>query len=156
MQSPEAVGPIPSGSSALTAGSDPICGADQRWDGKHCLRSGGPEETKPGGPKVGFIDVSVGTGREARPGDTVIVHYVGSLVGGKKFDSSRDRGQPLEVKLGQGQLIKGFERGVVGMKVGGTRQLTIPPELGYGRKGQPPIIPPNATLNFELELLGVK
>jgi len=155
MQSPESVGPLPSGSSALIAGSDPICGVDQRWDGKHCVRTG-VEEVKPGAPKVGFVDVTLGTGRDARPGDTVIVHYVGTLVGGKKFDSSRDRGQPLEVQLGRGQLIKGFERGVVGMKVGGLRHITIPPELAYGRKGQPPIIPPNATLEFEIELLGVK
>ena len=100
-------------------------------------------------------DVTVGTGAEAKAGDNVRIHYVGTLADGTEFDSSRKRGIPFEFRLGSGQVIKGFDRGVLGMKVGGMRQLTIPPELGYGRKGAPPLIPPRATLVFEIELLDV-
>ena len=101
-------------------------------------------------------DERVGTGTEAKPGDTVRVHYVGTLLAdGTQFDSSRKRGQPLEFRIGTGMVIKGFDRGVVGMKVGGLRKLTIPPELAYGRRGVPPLIPPHATLVFEIELMDV-
>jgi hypothetical protein len=100
-------------------------------------------------------DVTVGTGAEAKAGDNVRIHYVGTLADGTEFDSSRKRGIPFEFRLGSGQVIKGFDRGILGMKVGGMRQLTIPPELGYGRKGAPPLIPPRATLVFEIELLDV-
>jgi FKBP-type peptidyl-prolyl cis-trans isomerase len=106
--------------------------------------------------KLELIDVVAGSGPEARPGDAVSVHYVGTLDDGTKFDSSRDAGRALDFKLGMGQVIKGFERGIVGMKVGGVRKITIPPELGYGRKGQAPVIPPNATLHFEVELMHIK
>ena len=91
-----------------------------------------------------------------KAGDTVRVHYTGTLLDGTTFDSSRPRGTPFEFKVGAGQVIRGFERGVVGMRVGGVRKVTIPPEMGYGRKGAPPVIPPNATLIFEIELLDVK
>jgi FKBP-type peptidyl-prolyl cis-trans isomerase FkpA len=102
-----------------------------------------------------IVDGTVGTGTEAKSGDTVKIHYTGTLKdSGKEFDSSRARG-PFEFKLGTGMVIKGFDRGVTGMKVGGKRTLTIPPELGYGRKGAPPVIPPNATLVFEIELMDV-
>jgi len=101
-------------------------------------------------------DVVVGTGAEAVAGKTVSVHYVGTLSDGKKFDSSRDRGTPFSFLLGSGQVIKGWDEGVAGMKVGGKRTLVIPPELGYGAAGAPGAIPGNATLNFEVELLGVK
>lgn len=101
-------------------------------------------------------DVKVGTGTEAKPGNTVTVHYVGTLTDGKKFDSSRDRNEGFTFRLGGGQVIKGWDQGVAGMKVGGIRKLTIPHELGYGEMGYPGVIPPRATLVFEVELLEVK
>ena len=100
-------------------------------------------------------DLKVGTGAEAVAGKPVTVHYVGTLTTGAKFDSSRDSGQGFQFKLGAGQVIKGWDEGVAGMKIGGLRKLTIPPELGYGAGGYPPVIPPNSTLIFEVELLKV-
>jgi FKBP-type peptidyl-prolyl cis-trans isomerase len=101
-------------------------------------------------------DVKIGTGAEAVKGALISVHYVGTLVDGKKFDSSRDRGEPFQFPLGQGMVIQGWEQGFEGMKVGGVRKLTIPPDLGYGAQGAGGVIPPNATLKFEVELLGVR
>ena len=101
-------------------------------------------------------DLVVGTGAEAVSGKLVSVHYTGWLTDGKKFDSSKDRGQPFTFPLGGGRVIKGWDVGVAGMKVGGKRKLTIPPEMGYGAGGYPPVIPANATLVFEVELLGVR
>ena len=105
-------------------------------------------------------DFTVGSGETAENGKTVIVHYDGFLSDagkkGKKFDSSRDRGQPFDFQLGTGQVIQGWDRGVKGMKVGGKRTLTIPPELGYGARGAGGVIPPNAELIFDVELLGVE
>jgi len=100
-------------------------------------------------------DLVVGSGAEAKNGDTVKVHYLGTLTDGKKFDSSYDRGEPIEFTIGSGQLIKGWELGIPGMKVGGKRKLTIPPSLGYGPSGRGDIIPPNASLVFEVELVEV-
>jgi FKBP-type peptidyl-prolyl cis-trans isomerase len=100
-------------------------------------------------------DTSAGSGAIAAPGDTVTVHYVGTLTDGKVFDSSRDRGQPFTFVLGAGDVIKGWDQGVVGMKVGGTRRLTIAPDYGYGDRAVGPI-PANSTLVFEVELLGVQ
>ncbi|MEN0065700.1 MAG: FKBP-type peptidyl-prolyl cis-trans isomerase [Myxococcota bacterium] len=100
-------------------------------------------------------DLEVGTGDEAATGMNVSVHYTGWLADGSKFDSSLDRNQPFGFALGQGRVIPGWEQGVVGMKVGGKRKLTIPPHLAYGERGFPGAIPPNATLTFEVELLGV-
>ena len=106
-----------------------------------------------------YEDTTVGTGAEAQAGQRVSVHYTGWLysdgVAGKKFDSSKDRGQPFKFGLGGGQVIKGWDEGVQGMKVGGTRRLVIPSELGYGARGAGGVIPPNATLLFEVDLLGV-
>jgi FKBP-type peptidyl-prolyl cis-trans isomerase FkpA len=109
-----------------------------------------------------YEDTTPGTGDEATAGQRVKVHYTGWLheptadqSRGKKFDSSKDRGQPFAFGLGQGQVIRGWDEGVQGMKVGGTRVLTIPAELGYGARGAGGVIPPNATLVFEVELLGV-
>ena len=101
-------------------------------------------------------DLVVGTGDEAQVGDNVTVDYTGWLWHGKKFDSSIDRGEPYPFILGAGNVIKGWDQGVVGMKVGGTRKLIIPPDLAYGAAGSPPKIPPNATLVFEVELLAVE
>jgi FKBP-type peptidyl-prolyl cis-trans isomerase len=101
-------------------------------------------------------DVVVGKGREAKEGETVKVHYTGTLKNGTKFDSSRDKGEPFEFTLGKGMVIKGWDKGVVGMKVGGKRKLTIPHDLAYGEAGSPPKIPPKATLLFDVELLEVK
>jgi FKBP-type peptidyl-prolyl cis-trans isomerase len=103
-----------------------------------------------------YEDVKQGTGEEAKTGKTVSVHYTGWLTDGKKFDSSKDRGQPFEFPLGGGRVIKGWDEGVQGMKVGGVRKLTIPASLGYGSRGAGGVIPPDATLVFEVELLGVR
>jgi FKBP-type peptidyl-prolyl cis-trans isomerase len=102
-----------------------------------------------------YWDIVVGTGATAVPGNTVKVHYSGFLTTGAKFDSSRDRGEPFSFALGTGQVIKGWDEGVAGMKVGGQRQLRIPPQLGYGAAGAGGVIPPNATLIFDVELLDV-
>jgi FKBP-type peptidyl-prolyl cis-trans isomerase len=110
----------------------------------------------PGPEKLEIKDDVVGKGAEAKPGDTVKVHYTGTLMSGKKFDSSLDRGEPFEFKLGEGQVIKGWDQGVVGMKVGGKRKLTIPWDLAYGEEGKPPDIPPKAALKFDVELIEVK
>jgi FKBP-type peptidyl-prolyl cis-trans isomerase FkpA len=103
-----------------------------------------------------YIDEKEGTGTEAKSGNSVEVHYTGWLKDGTKFDSSVDRGQPFGFQLGAGMVIKGWDEGVAGMKVGGKRKLIIPPELGYGARGAGRVIPPNAELTFEVELLKVK
>ena len=105
---------------------------------------------------LSFIDSVIGAGESPKPGQMVVVHYTGTLENGSKFDSSVDRGQPFTFKIGVGQVIKGWDEGVMTMKVGGKRKLTIPSQLGYGARGAGGVIPPNATLIFEVELLGVK
>ena len=103
-----------------------------------------------------FEDLVVGSGNSAAAGQKVSVHYTGWLTNGTKFDSSKDRGEPFMFSLGRGEVIRGWDEGVSGMKVGGKRKLTIPAALGYGTRGAGGVIPPNATLLFEVELLGVR
>jgi FKBP-type peptidyl-prolyl cis-trans isomerase FkpA len=104
---------------------------------------------------LGIEDIVIGNGDSAAKGQRVSVHYTGWLTNGSKFDSSKDRNEPFTFSLGRGQVIQGWDQGVEGMKVGGKRKLTIPPELGYGARGAGNVIPPNATLVFEVELLEV-
>ena len=103
-----------------------------------------------------YEDLVEGTGATAEAGQTAVVHYTGWLTDGSKFDSSKDRNQPFSFSLGKGMVIRGWDEGVAGMKVGGTRKLTIPPQLGYGARGAGGVIPPNATLVFEVELLELR
>ena len=103
-----------------------------------------------------YEDTVVGEGAEAKAGQQATVHYTGWLTNGSKFDSSKDRNDPFEFSLGMRQVIGGWDEGVQGMKIGGTRKLTIPPQLGYGARGAGGVIPPNATLVFEVELLGLQ
>lgn len=103
-----------------------------------------------------IVEVLKGNGPEAKSGKMVTVHYTGKLTNGTKFDSSLDRNKPFTFQLGVGQVIPGWEKGVAGMKVGGKRKLTIPSKDGYGERGAPPVIPPNSTLVFDVELLDVK
>ena len=105
---------------------------------------------------LGYVEIVEGTGAQPKPGDSVSVHYTGWLKSGQKFDSSHDRGQPIVFPLGKGRVIKGWDEGVATMKVGGKRTLIIPPALGYGARGAGGVIPPNATLLFDVELLAVK
>lgn len=130
-------------------------GAD---DDKKKDKQDAKKETKVITTKSGlkYEELKVGTGQEAKSGDTVEVHYTGTLSDGKKFDSSLDRGKPFSFPLGKGRVIKGWDEGVAGMKVGGKRKLIIPPDLGYGESGAGNVIPPNAELTFEVELLKIK
>jgi FKBP-type peptidyl-prolyl cis-trans isomerase len=122
-------------------------------EGKDAKEEEGTVTTKSG---LKYKDQKVGKGNEASKGDFVSVHYTGTLTNGKKFDSSLDRGEPFEFKLGAGQVIAGWDEGVAGMKVGGKRKLIIPYKLAYGEKGQGNVIPPKADLIFEVELLKVR
>ncbi len=111
-----------------------------------------PVETESG---LTYEEIECGDGPAAERGDSVEVHYTGSFEDGEEFDSS-EGADPLPVEIGAGQVIAGFEEGLIGMKVGGVREVTIPPELGYGEAGSPPVIPPDSTLVFELELVGIE
>jgi peptidylprolyl isomerase len=126
---------------------------DDKADDAPATEEGKEYETKSG---LKFLERKIGTGRKAKAGDNVSVHYVGTLTNGKKFDSSRDRDDPIKFTLGRGMVIKGWDEGIAGMKVGGKRKLTIPSELGYGKRGAGKDIPPDATLIFEVELMDAK
>jgi FKBP-type peptidyl-prolyl cis-trans isomerase len=117
-----------------------------------------PAPSPPSDPNAKLVqtDLVVGKGAEAKSGDTVSVHYVGTLTNGTEFDSSRKRGTPFVFTLGKGQVIRGWDQGVTGMKVGGKRKLVIPPVLAYGDHGMGSVIPPNSTLTFEVELVDIK
>ena len=119
------------------------------------MLGGEPEAADDGPSELVIEDLHEGEGDAAAQGSTVDVHYTGWLTSGRKFDSSLDRGQPFSFRIGAGQVIAGWEQGVAGMKIGGKRKLTIPSSLGYGRRGAGPI-PANATLIFEIELLGIR
>jgi hypothetical protein len=122
--------------------------------GESTFKPAPPAPPDPGPATLGIVDEVVGTGKEAKPGDTVRVHYTGTLLSGVEFDSSRGK-SPFDFKLGAGSVIKGWDQGVVGMRVGGHRQLVIPQALAYGEAGNPPKIPPKAGLKFDVELLEV-
>lgn len=140
------------------------CGGDALRDGKptgststkpsNAQAAGGQRVTNPSG--LQYEEITVGTGASPQTGQTVIVHYTGTLADGKKFDSSRDRNQPFSFQIGTGQVIRGWDEGVATMKVGGRRKLIIPPNLAYGERGAGGVIPPNATLTFDVELLELK
>ena len=114
----------------------------------------GEETVTPSGLR--YIDFGGGSGPAAEPGDHVNVHYTGTMVNGRQFDSSRDRDEPFRFHLGRGDVIAGWDEGIAGMRAGDRRRLTIPPELGYGSRGAGGVIPPNATLVFEVELLSIQ
>jgi len=142
----------------LLAGSFPVLAQTAAPKPAHPARSGPTKVTGDGiktSSGLQYWDIKVGTGGEARTGSKVKVHYTGWLTTGKKFDSSVG-GQPFGFTIGQGEVIKGWEEGVAGMKVGGKRQLRIPPDLAYGEDGHPPQIPPNATLVFDVQLVAVE
>lgn len=145
-----ATAPAPAGGPEKTAGDKTKAAATA---GKQSSTAEKVVTTKSG---LKYVDLKVGTGESPKPGATVVVHYTGTLENGTKFDSSRDRGQPFSFPLGQGQVIKGWDEGIATMKPGGRRKLIIPPDLGYGAQGQPPVIPPNATLIFDVELLRIE
>ncbi|HAA95155.1 MAG TPA: peptidylprolyl isomerase [Dehalococcoidia bacterium] len=128
------------------------CGPEEEVTGKEVTM---PEQiTTSSG--LQYTDIAIGDGDTVASGMTVVVHYTGWLLDGSKFDSSVDRGTPFEFPLGAGRVIRGWEEGVAGMNIGGKRELIIPPDLGYGASGAGGVIPPNATLKFEVELLGLK
>lgn len=138
---------------AFGCGGSKSSATESAADTSHPAKVSGAGVTTPSG--LQYWDNVAGSGATAVPGSTVKVHYSGFLTSGQKFDSSRDRGEPFSFTLGAGQVIKGWDEGVAGMKVGGQRQLRIPPDLGYGAAGAGGTIPPNATLIFDVELLDV-
>jgi peptidylprolyl isomerase len=143
---------------AITLAALPASADEKGKTGEKEKKSESKMQKSPSG--LQYEDVKVGTGAQPKTGQTCVMHYTGWLwengAKGAKFDSSVDRGQPFEFAIGQGMVIKGWDEGVATMKVGGKRNLLIPPALGYGARGAGKVIPPNATLLFEVELLGIK
>jgi len=137
---------------ALFAQTKKTAKSDKKADGPTAV-TGKPTTTASG---LEYWETKKGSGKLAEKGKKVSVHYIGWLTDGKEFDSSRDAGEPIQFQLGVGEVIKGWDEGIAGMKVGGKRQLRIPPALGYGARGAGSAIPPNATLIFDVELMGVK
>jgi hypothetical protein len=133
----------------------PACSKSVAEPGEGQFKPAAAPPPDPGPATLQIIDDVVGKGKAAATGDKVRVHYTGTLMDGKKFDSSRDHGVPFDFTLGEGGVIKGWDQGVVGMKVGGKRRLVIPQALGYGEAGSPPSIPPKAGLKFDIELLEI-
>ncbi len=136
--------------------AEPQVGAEQPSQEAPATEATTPAEAAQPATELKVEDLVKGTGAAAAAGKQVTVHYTGWLTDGTKFDSSKDSGQPFSFVLGAGEVIPGWDQGVAGMKVGGKRKLTIPPDLGYGAQGAGGVIPPNATLVFEVELLGVQ
>ena len=132
------------------------CGINDKSANDNLASNNGEESVKNTEPDLQVEDMEIGDGQEIKSGDMARMHYTGWLTDGTKFDSSLDRGIPFEFELGAGNVIKGWDKGVVGMKVNGKRRLIISPEMGYGTRGAGGVIPPNATLMFEVELLGIK
>lgn len=146
------------GGYGLAQASDPPAAGSEKKDAKGMMEkkaeAAGEKVTTSSG--LQYEDLVVGTGPSPTPGQIAVVHYTGWLTDGKKFDSSHDRNQPFEFPLGRGRVIKGWDEGVATMKVGGKRKLYIPPDLGYGARGAGGVIPPNAKLIFEVDLLSLK
>ncbi len=158
-QRPQAETPAREPAAPITEAEGLAGGKDEEVDPEAAARALGTATENPIIAKesgLRYIDIKEGEGNAAAAGQTAVVHYTGWLVNGRKFDSSVDRGQPFKFPLGAGRVIKGWDEGVAGMKVGGVRKLIVPPELGYGSRGAGGAIPPNATLIFEVELLGVR
>ena len=128
---------------------------DKIWKAASKMTTGGTRVALKTASGLGYVDLKVGKGAQPEKGQTCVVHYTGWLTNGKKFDSSVDRGKPFTFPIGRGRVIKGWDEGVATMRVGGKRKLIIPPHLGYGNRGAGGVIPPEATLIFEVELLEV-
>ena len=147
--------PLPIILAVLLAAPIPVIAATSSSYKTAAMKTTTPKTvTLPDGMK--YQDIKVGKGAMPKPGQVAIVHYTGTLIDGKKFDSSRDRNQPFEFPLGAHKVIPCWDEGVASMRIGGRRKLICPPAMAYGERGYPPVIPSNATLNFDVELLGLK